>query len=126
MSERKLQFRIGLFVIFSAAVTGTLIFKFGSIGSLWQPTYELAIHFESAPGIHVSTPVRRNGISIGEVSGIVFDDRRGGVTVVVRINETVRLRADAQPQLLRSLLGDASIEFTPGHASKFLASSDKI
>ena len=126
MSESKLQFRVGLFVIFAAVVTGTMIFKFSDMESLWRPTYELAIHFDSAPGVHVSTPVRRNGISIGEVSGIVFDDRHGGVTVVVRIDETVHLRADTQPQLIRSLLGDASIEFTPGHASKPLAAGARL
>lgn len=120
MTERQLQFRVGLFVIAALATAGVMVFQFGELRSFWEPRYTLAIHFDSAPGVYPSTPVRRNGIAIGSVKEITFDDRRGGVRVLVEIREEVRLRKDAEPRLVRSLLGDASIEFTPGSSPEFL------
>jgi phospholipid/cholesterol/gamma-HCH transport system substrate-binding protein len=88
--------------------------------TLWESNYPVAIRFESAGGVQAGTPVRRNGVSIGRVREVQFSDAEAGVRVVVDIRRQHRLRADAEPQLVRSLLGDASIEFTPGTSDKFL------
>jgi phospholipid/cholesterol/gamma-HCH transport system substrate-binding protein len=120
MTERQLQFRVGMFSIAAVAVTGVMVFKFGALKSLLEPQYTIAIHFESAPGLYPSTPVRKSGIAIGSVREITFDDKRGGVTAIVDIKEQYRLRADARPLLTRSLLGDAAIEFTPGKSRQVI------
>ena len=114
MSESQLQFRVGLFVIASAIAIAAMIFQFGELHSLWEPRYTVSVWFESAPGVYRSTPVRRNGVTIGSVSDVRFDDNRGGVIVVVEIRDEVKLRKDARPRLVNSLLGDATIEFMPG------------
>jgi phospholipid/cholesterol/gamma-HCH transport system substrate-binding protein len=121
LKEQQLQFRVGMFVILTCIAAGVMIFQFGKLQSYWQPRYALAIHFETAPGVYPSTPVRRNGISIGKVSEIRFDDERGGVIVVVEIRNEVRLRQDAKPRLVRTFLGDSSIEFSPGKSQQFLS-----
>lgn len=121
MTERQLQFRVGLFVLAALVAAGAMVFKFGEIRALWEPTYVLAIHFDSAPGVYAGTPVKRSGVPIGAVRSVDFREDRGGVTVVVDIRERYHLRADSQPRLVRSLLGDSSIEFEPGVSPKFLA-----
>lgn len=126
MTEQKLQFRVGLFVILAVVGAAVMIFEFGELQSFWEPKYALAIHFEAAPGVYPSTPVQRNGINIGSVSDVVLDDKKGGVVVVAEINEHYRLRADAQPRLQVSLLGDATIDFTPGKSRTFLAHGDRL
>ena len=114
MTERQLQFRVGLFAVVSLILVGAMVFQFGKLKSYFEPKYMLAVHFSSAPGVYPATPVRKNGVTIGSVSEVRFDERRGGVTVVVAIHRKYRLRADAQPRLVRGLLGDAAIEFSPG------------
>ncbi len=109
-----------MFSIVAVALTGVMVFKFGALKSLLEPQYTIAIHFESAPGLYPSTPVRKSGIAIGSVQEVTFDDQRGGVTAIVQIKEHYRLRADAQPLLTRSLLGDAAIEFTPGRSRRVI------
>ena len=76
--DRKLQFRVGIFVIVASIIAGVIVFQFGEFQLLWQPRYTLAIHFEEAPGVYPSTPVRQNGIAVGKVSEIVLDEKHGG------------------------------------------------
>lgn len=120
MNERQLQFRVGLFVLAAAVVTGVMVFQFGSLKSLWEPRYQVTIRFDSAPGVYPATPVRRNGITIGAVTDVVLDDEHGGVLIVIEIRENVRLRDDCVPSLSRTLLGDASIEFSGGKSHRAL------
>lgn len=120
MSERQLQFRVGLFVLAALVVCGVMVFQFGEIQSFWEPRYTVSIHFDAAPGVYPETPVRRNGVTIGKVQQVSFDEKRGGVIVVVEIRDEYRLREDTQPRLVQTLLGDASIEFTPGQSPRIL------
>jgi phospholipid/cholesterol/gamma-HCH transport system substrate-binding protein len=126
MTERQIQFRVGVFVLLAMAAAGTMIFRFGSVRNYWEKNYPLAIHFGSAPGVRVLTPVQKNGIAIGKVSEIKFDEEQGGVTVVIEVREQFRLRKDSRPRIVRSLLGDASIDFIPGTSRHFLTPGDRL
>ena len=110
----------------AALATGAMIFKFSDIRELWEPKYSLEIHFDNAPGVFPQTPVRRNGIAIGAVRDVLFDEQHGGVLVIVEIRDSIRLRADSEPRLMRSLLGDSRIEFTPGRSSGFLEPGTRV
>lgn len=126
MNDSKLHFRVGLFVITAVIAIVAMIFHFGELSSLLEPRYRIAVRFESAPGVYPSTPVRRNGVTIGSVVGVSFDDVRGGVLLDLEIREECRLRKDAQPRLINSLLGDATIEFTPGNDPNLLPPGAKL
>src|SRR5262245_17400559 len=108
MSERQLQFRVGLFVLISLAICTTLVIQFGDVQKYLEQTYQLGIHFDEAPGLQTGTPVRQNGLNIGKVTDVLLDDKEGGVLVVIDIQERRRLRVDSRPMLVRTLLGDAS------------------
>ncbi|MGZ0164676.1 MAG: MlaD family protein [Planctomycetales bacterium] len=114
MTERQLQFRVGLFAICAMGIMATLVFQFGQFRSLLEKQYQVLIHFDSAPGVLKGSPVRLNGIPIGDVEKITLDRQRGGVLLTLSIAEKYSLRSDSVPRLQQSLLGDAAIEFTPG------------
>jgi phospholipid/cholesterol/gamma-HCH transport system substrate-binding protein len=114
MTDRQLQFRVGLFVLIAGGLIMVMVFQFGELSSLWQSSYQLAVHFESAPGIHAGSPVKMSGLTIGEVREVALDEQRGGVGVIIDIRERYPLRIDAKALLATSLLGDSVIEFTPG------------
>ncbi len=126
MTDRQLQFRVGLFVLIAFALIGAMVFQFGELQTLWQRNYQIAVHFESAPGVHAGSPVKVNGLTIGSVREIALDDQRGGIGVILDIQERYSLRADAKPMLATSLLGDSAIEFTPGVSLKRLASGTML
>src|SRR5215212_3115935 len=120
MNDPRLQFRVGLFVITAFACAAGLALRFGEMAWLWEKSYSLAVHFPEAPGVQPGVPVRKNGVDIGKVREVYFDEVQGGVTVVVNINMKYRLRSDTRVRLLQSLLGDATLEFTPGTSTDFV------
>lgn len=115
MSERQLQFRVGLLTIAASAIAIYLTFQFGEIDKLWQPTYAVQVMFPSAPGVYEGTPVKINGVAIGEVREVLLD--AAGVLLVLDIQERYLVGADARIELARGLLGDTSLNVQPGSAS---------
>src|SRR5258708_7211403 len=126
MNERQLQFRVGLLVVTAGIVAAGLVFRFGELRWLWEKNYTLGVHFDRAPGVERGTPVRKNGILIGSVRAVSFDEGRGGVNVMVDIRERYPLRKDSNPMLTRSLLGDATLEFAPGKSREFLRPGERV
>jgi phospholipid/cholesterol/gamma-HCH transport system substrate-binding protein len=126
MTERQLQFQVGLFVLLAFGVAAALIILFSDLKSYWQPTYAVAVHFDEAPGIQPGSPVRQNGIPIGKVRRVSLDEEQGGVLVVVEIREPHRLRIDTQPALVRSIFGDSRITFTSGRADEFIPPNSRL
>ena len=51
MTERQLQFRVGLFAICAMGIMATLAFQCGQVRSLLEKQYQVLIHFDSAPGV---------------------------------------------------------------------------
>lgn len=126
MNERQLQFRVGLFVLATFGLAIGLVIRFGEVRWLFEENYPIVIHFEDAPGVEPGTPVRKNGVLIGSVKKVYFDDARPGVMVLADIRQTFSLRKDSRPALVRSLLGDATIEFNPGTSPEQLKSGSRI
>lgn len=126
MTERQLQFRVGIFVIGAGIAALGLAFRFGEMNWFLGRSYPVVVHFDEAPGVEAGTPVRKNGVTIGSVRQILFDEERGGVTVRLDINERFSLRKDSQARLNRSLMGDASIEFSPGKSKELLRAEARV
>ena len=95
MTERQLQFRVGLLVVAAGIMAAGLVFRFGEMRSFWEKNYAVGVLFERAPGVERGTPVRKNGILIGSVRGISFDESHGGVNVLVEIRDRYQLRKDS-------------------------------
>ena len=126
MTDRQLQFRVGLFVIVATVIAAAMVFEFGEFKVFWERPVTVTLRFSSAPGVQPGGPVEMHGVSIGTVRGVAFDADRGGVLVTVDLRPRFRLRTDAHPRLVRSLLGDTTIEFTPGTSSRPLVSGSVL
>jgi len=103
-----------------------MIFQFGNVDRYVRPKYSLTFRFENAAGIHEATIIRKNGIVIGSVSQIGFDERQHSVLVHVEIEEQYRLHTDAVPILVSSLLGDTLIDITPGKEKSFASAGSTL
>jgi phospholipid/cholesterol/gamma-HCH transport system substrate-binding protein len=113
MSDRTMQFRVGVMVLATAIIAGILIVLFGDLPALVQSTYPLRMSFGDARGVAPGTPVRKNGILVGRVSDVALDEK-GGVSVVADIDSHVPIYRDEEPRITGSLLGDAEIALVPG------------
>ena len=113
MSDRVMQFRVGVMVLATAIIAGILIVLFGDLPSLVQATYPLRMNFSDARGVAPGTPVRKNGILVGRVANVALDEK-GGVIVVAEIDSYVPIYRDEQPRVMGSILGDAESALVPG------------
>jgi phospholipid/cholesterol/gamma-HCH transport system substrate-binding protein len=113
MTDRVMQFRVGVVVLATAIIAGILIVLFGDLPSLVQASYPLKMSFSDARGVANGTPVRKNGILVGRVASVTLDER-GGVSVVADIDSYVPIYRDEQPRITTTLLGDAEIQLVPG------------
>lgn len=113
MNDRVMQFRVGVVVLATAIIAGILIVLFGDLPSLVQATYPLKMSFSDARGISNGTPVRKNGILVGRVTGVELN-AAGGVSVVAEIDSHVPIYKDEQPRITSTILGDSEIQLVPG------------
>ncbi|OAI51824.1 hypothetical protein AYO47_06755, partial [Planctomyces sp. SCGC AG-212-M04] len=128
MNERQFHFRVGLFVFTGMVTCLVLVLRFTEIQKYFKETYRVAVQFNQAPGVYRGTPVRLNGIPIGAVTEVKLaaggDDT--GVLVILEIHGDRPLRKDSKPLLVRSLFGDATIEFTAGSSPEILPPNKRL
>jgi phospholipid/cholesterol/gamma-HCH transport system substrate-binding protein len=116
MTERTMQFRVGVMLLAAILAAAVLALTFGGLPSLLEKTYTINVKFPSASGLTDGSPVRKSGIRIGEVSNIALasDDQ---VLVTLRISTQYPIHDDEVCRLRTSLLGDSSVEFEHADAS---------
>lgn len=112
-----MELRIGIFV--TVAMTGliALAILFGGNVRISAKQRYLTVKFVNAPGVAVGVPVRKNGIRIGSVARVEFDNRPKedhtepeGVLITMGIDEPFKITQDALPMIQRALIGDTTIE----------------
>jgi phospholipid/cholesterol/gamma-HCH transport system substrate-binding protein len=114
MNQTGMKFRLGLFVLGTAILLGTLIVLFGEAPTWFSRPISYTIKFREAPGVEAGTPVRKSGVKIGEVTGFDLDPDSGEVQVFIGVQRRYQLRKGDQAFLARGLvLGDTSINFVP-------------
>jgi phospholipid/cholesterol/gamma-HCH transport system substrate-binding protein len=101
------------FVLFFA---GTTWLSGRSIGSNSDDFYK--IQFRDASNLKASSVVRISGVPVGKVEKISLADV-GKVLVSVSLPEKIRPKVDASAEVVAvGFVGDAAIEFDPGHAAE--------
>lgn len=126
MSDRQLQFRVGVFVILAIAVGVGLTFQFGNLNRYLEPRYLIGIEFDDLSGVHPGTPVRQSGIPIGEVREVSINREKRKILVLVEILERYPLAKDVKPQLVQTLLGEAHIDFSLGTSNESVVEGDVL
>jgi phospholipid/cholesterol/gamma-HCH transport system substrate-binding protein len=109
MNEKVLRFRVGVLVMIAILILIILI-VLNSDG--WGRNYTAYIKPQSAPGVTVGTPIRKNGILIGRVSSVRTEDDH--VVLGLSINEKEKVYTNEVISIgAESFLGDAGLEVLP-------------
>lgn len=67
------------------------------------------VAFQDIGGLSKSSPVYADGFSIGVVSDINYDYRKGGVFVQIDIDKNLRIPAGSKAELEKEVLGFAQL-----------------
>ena len=131
ITERQLQFRVGVLVIVAVSVCVGLVVRFGDTHLILKKRYPLTVHLENSGGLYPNAPVTMSGLGIGSVRTIetginLADGEREYPGRCAR--EGIRLPVDSSCAIAvtRSLMGDSAIEFVPGRESEQLKPGDRI
>ena len=117
MEERVLQFRVGVLVAATVVIGIVLVMIFEELPRGLGGRKTIYIHFVSAPGVSVSTPVRKSGILVGRVTDVQLEND-GGVLVTARLDRNRKVRKNETCRISTgNFLGDAMLEFVPSGVS---------
>lgn len=120
MTERKLQFRVGVVILGCMIIVAILLVMFNEPRALMRGRYTVVVKFPQAPGVTKNTPVRKSGILIGRVSRVSLDDEDGKALVTLNIDGDRKLKHNEVFRVVTSLLGDSVVDVVPSidpHAS---------
>lgn len=115
MSQNRMEWKVGLFVLVGLILTGAMIMRF-SKGTGFSGTYELKLVAKNAAGIIPGASVLMAGVPVGSVSGIVLAPDGTEVTMLASIYDRFQIPTNAVFAVATvGLLGDRYISVSPGN-----------
>ena len=114
MEKKRLEWRVGLFVVIGLAVLGGLLLQFSKGTSLFRPTYELYLKARNVGGLKTRAAVLMSGVQVGTVSDIQLNPEGTNVTITLKVYKQYVIHKDARFVIEQSgFLGDQYIAVVP-------------
>lgn len=128
MNEKRLEWRVGLFVFIGLALLAALLIKFSKGASLLRPTYTLRLNCSNVGGLKPRAQVLLAGVQIGSVSSIALADNGTNVNVMLSVYGTYHIYKDARFVIESSgFLGDQYVSVIPGaNIGPVFAENDEV
>lgn len=128
MNRAKTDFWVGLFILLGIVALVFLALRAGNLSSFsFSSNYQVSAYFENVGGLKSRAPVKSNGVVVGRVNSISFDNDRFQALVTIDMESRYKFPADSSASILTSgLLGEQYIGITPGGDDKDLAAGSVI
>ncbi len=126
--SKKTDFLVGLFVLLGILAAVFMMLQAGNLRtfSIGQ-TYHVTGKFENIGALKVRSPVKSNGVVVGRVSDIYFDNKVFKAVVGMDIEAGYQFPEDSSASIMTSgLLGEQYVGLTPGAEEKNLADNSEI
>jgi phospholipid/cholesterol/gamma-HCH transport system substrate-binding protein len=114
MESRRLETKVGVFVLIALALLAALLIQFSKGTSLFRGTYELRLHAANVGGLKMRAAVLLAGVQVGDVSDIQLAPDGKSVTILLRIYNQYKIYGDARFVIQQSgFLGDQYVAIIP-------------
>lgn len=114
MSESRLEWKVGLFVVLCLAVVAALVLGFSKGITLFKPAYEIILNARNIGGLKRQAVVTMAGVQIGHVAASTLNPDGKSVALRLRIDRACRIHDDAVFAIEQSgFLGDQYVAITP-------------
>jgi len=115
MSQKRLEWRVGLFVVACLGLLGLLILNFSKGLTFFIPTYTLHLKTSNVGGIKREAAVLVAGVPVGNVAGAELSPDGRTVTVLLKIHSRYQIHGDAVFAIdSLGFLGDQYVAITAG------------
>ncbi len=115
-NKRRLEFRVGIFVLLGIAATLTALFLLTD-PSTFRGRYRITTVVEDAGGIRRGDPVQMRGVNIGRV--MTFSMAPRGVRITLEIEGAWAIPEDSRGRLVAGgILGGRTVEIVEGTSSE--------
>ena len=114
MDKKRLEWRVGLFVLIAVALLAGLLLQFSKGTSLFRPTYNLYLKARNVGGLKARASILMSGVQVGSVSDIQLNPQGTNVTITLRIYNQYTVHKDARFVIEQSgFLGDQYVAIVP-------------
>lgn len=112
--RKRLEWKVGLFVLIALALLATLMIQFSKGMSLFRSTYTIQLESQNVAGLKDNAAVLMSGVQVGTVSGIRLAPDGKSVRVALRIYSEYTVHKDARFVFEQSgFLGDQYVAIVP-------------
>src|SRR6266704_3409226 len=95
MSQKRLEWKVGLFVVACLVLLGLLVLNFSKGLTFFTPTYSLRLKTSNVGGIKKEAAVLVAGVPVGNVAGAELSADGRTVTVLLKIHSRYQIHGDA-------------------------------
>jgi ABC-type transporter Mla subunit MlaD len=114
MDKKRLEWKVGLFVLIGLVLLSFLLLQFSKGSSLFRPTYNLYLVAKNIGGLKTRATVLMAGVQVGTVSAIKLNPSGTNVTITLQIYSQYEIHKDARFLIEQSgFLGDQYVAIVP-------------
>ncbi|MBU6399400.1 MAG: MCE family protein [Verrucomicrobia bacterium] len=114
MSQSRLEWKVGLFVLVCLVLLGTLVIEFSKGWTLFKSTYELRLRTTNVGGIKAGAVVLMAGVPVGNVARAELNPDGRSVVVFIEVLSRYPVHRDARFVIEQAgFLGDQYISILP-------------
>jgi len=128
MSQKRLEWKVGLFVLLCLVLLGLLMLNFSKGLTFFTATYTLRLKTTNVGGIKREAAVLMAGVPVGNVTGAELSPGGTNVTVFLKILNRYQIHGDAVFAIdSMGFLGDQYVAIIPGkNAAPVLNDGDEV
>ena len=127
MKKYSIETIVGIFVVIGLVCVAYMTIKLGKVTLLGDNYYSLYANFSSVSGLRVGNPIEIDGIEVGRVENLIFDQEKQTAVAVLKIRKDIKVYDDAGASIKTAgLIGDKFINIEPGGGGQILKPGGRI
>jgi phospholipid/cholesterol/gamma-HCH transport system substrate-binding protein len=127
MKKYSIETIVGVFVVIGLICVAYMTIKLGKVTLLGDNYYSLYANFSSVSGLRVGNPIEIDGIEVGRVENLIFDQEKQTAVAVLKIRKDIKVYDDAGASIKTAgLIGDKFINIEPGGGGQILKPGGRI
>ena len=98
--SKRIEFVVGVFVLLGILALAFLAMRAGNLSTFsLQPNYTVSAHFDNVGSLKKRSAVKSNGVVVGRVKNILFDNQLYQAVVELDIEKQFEFPADTSASL---------------------------